>query len=181
MRDNLLEICSNQEAHNGLGWAVGEKEIVFYDNNGRMMGRNHIWVQGTLMTLVWIFDQVGIYTNLGKTKSMVCTPGFIWGEMGKEAYNQQAMGEGATLKEQNRTRVSCRERRVTMEASYLQQHVASIHGRSLLHKREVDNGVWGRDTYRVSFHRFLNSVAYMIEGFSLREKIPVRVWDHFMY
>ena len=70
------------------------------------MGRKYVWVQGTLTTLMRVFERLRLYTNLGKAKSMPCTPGFIWGKMGQDAYKRRAMGEGAIFWEWNFTRVS---------------------------------------------------------------------------
>ena len=46
-----------------------------------------------LTTLVWMFAQVGIDKNLGKTKLMTCMIGFIWGNIGNKAYTRKAVGE----------------------------------------------------------------------------------------
>ena len=93
----LREVFGPQEALHGLEWAEGEQYIVFYIDNGRIVGRNPISVQGTLTTLVWMSERVGIYMNLGKTKSMTCAPRFIWRQMLKEENTQRATGEGATF------------------------------------------------------------------------------------
>ena len=71
-----------------MGWAMGEHDIVVYSYNGLIMGRNQIWVQGTLTTPIWMFYCLRLYTNLEKTKSMTCTPGSTWGQMGQDAYKQ---------------------------------------------------------------------------------------------
>ena len=57
--------------------------------------------------------------NLGKTEYMTYMPGFIWGEMGNEAYMQRVTGEGANFWEWNRTRVSCGECGMAMLVSSL--------------------------------------------------------------
>ena len=75
----LMKVCGNQEAQHGLVWASEDQDVVFYADDGRIAGRNPMWVQGALILRAWIFEQVGLYTNLGKTNSMTCTPGFIWG------------------------------------------------------------------------------------------------------
>ena len=41
-RSILIEVCGPQEAHHGLVWAVGEQDIIFYANDGHIMGRNPI-------------------------------------------------------------------------------------------------------------------------------------------
>ena len=63
----------------------GEKNICFYADDGQIAGRDLIWVQEALTTTVRIFERVGLQKELDKTKAMICTPGFIWGQHGYEA------------------------------------------------------------------------------------------------
>ena len=93
----LLEGCGSQEALHGLVWAAGGQDIMFYSDGGRIVGGNPVWVQRTLTTIVRVSEQVGMYTNLGKTKDMTCTHRFIWGGVGKKSYKQQATGEGTSF------------------------------------------------------------------------------------
>ena len=44
-----------------------------------------------------IFCRVGLEMNLKKTRSMVCTPVFIWGKIREEAYKRRATGEGSDV------------------------------------------------------------------------------------
>ena len=41
---------------------------MFYAKDGCIMWREPLWVQGTLTTLVRMFEKLVIYKNLGKTK-----------------------------------------------------------------------------------------------------------------
>ena len=75
VRSILMEVCITKEAQNGLGWAAGEQDIVFYADYSRIARRNPIWVQGVLTTFVQMFEQVQLERNLGKTKYTACTPG----------------------------------------------------------------------------------------------------------
>ena len=86
-----------QEAYHRLGWTADEHKIVFYEDDGRIAGRNPIWVQTTLTLVVWIFERVGIITNLGNTKAMMCNPGLIWEKQETSSYKRRAAGEGATF------------------------------------------------------------------------------------
>ena len=79
VRAVLLEVCDSQEAHHGFGWAVGDHNILFYADFGRIAGRNMIWAQTALTSMVRMFERVGLHINLSKTKSMVFMSGFIWG------------------------------------------------------------------------------------------------------
>ena len=85
VRETLQEICGLHEAQHGFGWSAGEHYISFYADDGRISGRDPIWVQAVLTTMVRIFVRYGLQTNLDKTKAMICTPGFIWGQQGSEA------------------------------------------------------------------------------------------------
>ena len=60
MQATFLEFCGPQKAQYGLVWATGEHDIVFHSENGRTVGRNPIWVQGTLETLVHMFERFGL-------------------------------------------------------------------------------------------------------------------------
>ena len=94
VRASLLEVCGPQEAQHGFRWAVGELNISFYAGDGRIAERNPIWVQTELMAMVRIFERVCLQTNPSKTRAMVCTSGFIWGQQVFEAYKQRATVEG---------------------------------------------------------------------------------------
>ena len=55
-------------------------------------------MQEELLFTVAMLCKLGLAKNLEKTKSMVYMSGFIWGQLGKEAYNWQVKGEGSTIR-----------------------------------------------------------------------------------
>ena len=75
----LAEVCGPQESHHGLEWVSGGRNLVFYADNGRIVGRDPYQVQDSLSVTVDMFRRVGLETNLEEMKEVVCTPGFIWG------------------------------------------------------------------------------------------------------
>ena len=79
VRAVLLDVCGPQEKHHGFGWSAGEHCIVFYADDGQIAGRNPIWLQMTMTTMVRMFMRVLLQTNRGNTKGLVCNPGLIWG------------------------------------------------------------------------------------------------------
>ena len=115
VRAVLEEVCIPQESQHGMGWEVGESNLVFYADDGRISGWDHEWVQDALTLTVAMFLQMGIEANLEKTKAMVCTPGFIWG--GGGVYKRRVRGEGVTFRDCNNMRVSCSTYGVTVAAS----------------------------------------------------------------
>ena len=121
-------VYSQQESQHDMGCAAGERILVFYADDGRIVGRYHEWIQDALTVTVVMFSRMGLDANLKKTKVMVCTPGFIWGDWGETAYKRWATGEGANFRERKRTWVSCNKCIVTVEASYLKANMARIYG-----------------------------------------------------
>ena len=70
-------VCGPQSVRHGMGWAAGNHNLIFYTNDGRIGGRDHIWVQDYLAVSVVMLQCMGLETNLEKTKDLVCTPGYI--------------------------------------------------------------------------------------------------------
>ena len=66
-----------QEAHHGLILEYGEINLVFYTNYGRILGRDHEWVQDVLTVTVAMFRRMRLETNLEKTKFMVFMSSFV--------------------------------------------------------------------------------------------------------
>ena len=44
----MEEVCVPQESHNGMVWAAGEREPVFYTDDRIIVGRVPYWVQESL-------------------------------------------------------------------------------------------------------------------------------------
>ena len=52
VRAELGVVRRPQEAQDGMGWAAGGRNLVFYADYGSIMGRNHIWAQDALTMTV---------------------------------------------------------------------------------------------------------------------------------
>ena len=81
VRAVLAEVCRPQEDHHGLGWETGERNLLLYADDGQIAGRDPDWFWNALAVMVEMFARVRLETNLEKTKDIVCTPGFIWGQI----------------------------------------------------------------------------------------------------
>ena len=64
VRATLEVVCSPHEARHGMGWAAGERNLVFYAEDGGIGGRDHIWLQDALAVSVAMFQRMGLETNL---------------------------------------------------------------------------------------------------------------------
>ena len=77
VRETLEVVCVPQKVRHGMGWAAGERNLIFYADEGRIAWRDHIWVQYALMASVAMFQRILLEMNLDKTKALVCTRGYI--------------------------------------------------------------------------------------------------------
>ena len=50
--------CRPQEAQHSLGWAAGDRNTIFYADDGRIAGRDHEWVQDALLATVVMFHRM---------------------------------------------------------------------------------------------------------------------------
>ena len=60
-----------------LGMGGWGEETGFYDDDGRIAGRDHKWVQYELTVRVAMIGRMGLDTKLERTNAVVYTPGFI--------------------------------------------------------------------------------------------------------
>ena len=44
VREVFGVVCGLKEAQHGMGWATGERSLLFYADDRRISGRDHIWV-----------------------------------------------------------------------------------------------------------------------------------------
>ena len=158
IREALLEVCGYRESHSGFGWAAVEHNVWFYAYDGRVAGCNLILVQTSLTAMVRMFERVGLKKNLSKTKSMVCTLGFIWVQQVLYAYKWRATVEGTTFLERNRTSISYEDCRGEMAASSLRHHMERSHGIVLPQVRGLDVSRGDPYIYKMSFPRIMKSV-----------------------
>ena len=87
----LEVVCPPQEERHGMGWATGERNLIFYTDDGRIGGRYQIWFQDALTVSVAMFQLMVLETNMEKTKYLVCTPGYIWVKWSWVAYKRRAI------------------------------------------------------------------------------------------
>ena len=64
VRAVLGAVCGPHEARHKMGWALGERNLVFYKDYRRISVRDHIWVQDALTVTVAMFGRVGLENNL---------------------------------------------------------------------------------------------------------------------
>ena len=70
----FTEMVERAEERSGRGQEGRHKNYFLYSDDGMVPSSDLRWIQGTLSTLVGLFDRVGLKTNFGQTIGMVCLP-----------------------------------------------------------------------------------------------------------
>jgi hypothetical protein len=128
------------------------------------------------------FERVGLRTNVQKTKTMTCTPGYISGQVAVPAYQRRMEGVGESYRERQCRRVECSICGKDLAASSLDSHHRTVHG-------TVPQGDVGRADapgrqpaeYRVSFPKILTRVTCPVAGCSGNASSWTNLRRHFTY
>ena len=64
VRAVVAVFCGTQGAHHGMGWVAGERNLLFYADDGHIAEGDHIWVQDYLTVTLLMFRRVVLETNL---------------------------------------------------------------------------------------------------------------------
>ena len=73
----LSQVVREGSEITGLGQTVVKKFTIFYADNGLVVAGDHEWLQHAIDVLSGLFEQVGLWMNIKKTKCMSCMPGHI--------------------------------------------------------------------------------------------------------
>jgi hypothetical protein len=128
VRHWLTLVLDDGSEVNGFGRMVREQLVLFYADDGLLAARNHLWLQMALSRLCELFERVGLRTNVQKTKTMTCTPGYISGQVAVPAYRRRMEGVGESYRERQRRRVECSICGKDLAASSLDSHHRTVHG-----------------------------------------------------
>ena len=69
------------------------QNALLYANDCMVVSSELRWLQGAFITLVGLFDRVGLRTNVRKTVGMVCRPCQAAGTQSEVVYGRRMMGE----------------------------------------------------------------------------------------
>ena len=58
VRAVLDVVCGHREAEHSLVWAVWERNMIFYADDGMIAGQDHEWIQGELLVTVAMFRRM---------------------------------------------------------------------------------------------------------------------------
>ena len=89
VREWLRQALGEEAAKNGVAEMARTFIVLFYVDDGYIASRDPVFLQTCLDILVGIFERVGLFTNVKKTKAMTCLPGKIRYSLSKESYKKR--------------------------------------------------------------------------------------------
>ncbi len=77
VREWIHQMLGGEAAHNGLRDRVVKILVAFYVEDGLVASQDPVWLQESFDILIGLFEQIGLFTNANKTKTMVCILGRV--------------------------------------------------------------------------------------------------------
>ena len=139
--------------------------------------------QGAFITLVGLFDRVGLRTNSGKTVGMVCRPCQAVGTQLEAAYGRRMTGEGPSYRERHKGRVQCRECGEEIAARSLAGHRMTQHGQAAEERRRWKTSTMGEEprAYRMAFLAMGGPRSFPFEEFPGQAATRTAMRVHFLH
>ena len=97
---------------------------LFYVDDAFIASRDHVFLQNSLDTLISVFERVGLYTNVQKTKSMTFLPGKIRPRFSNELYERRF---GSGEQEEVQDQVQCDICKKMLKPASLRKHLERQH------------------------------------------------------
>ena len=157
---------------------------LLYDNSGMVESTDPGWLQLAFETMMWLFDRVGLWTNVRKTVGMVCRICRSDGVRADEDYTRRMTGEGRSFKERQHEWVICPECRKELTKGSLVTHRLTQHSVAKGGPEpEGEEAYGGNDprTYRLAFLAKAGPRPCPAEGCSgqasMRTGMRVKLWN----
>ena len=157
------------------------QDALFYADDSMVASSNPRWIQWEFDTLVSLFDRVGLWTNVGKTVSMVFCPCQAAGTQSEAAYGRRMTGEGPTYRERWKGSVQCGYFGKEMAAGSLASHMLMQHGWETEERWSWESLATGGEpqTYRMTFPTKGGPQSCQVEGCPGRVGTRTAMWMHF--
>ena len=128
-----VEVMSEGAGEQGVHGQEGRHQnALLYSDDGMVELSDPGWIQGAFRNLVWLFERVGLNTNVGKTVRMVCRPCQATGTQSEAAYNQRLMGAGTSYQERQRVWVHCTECGEETALEFPEVHLQTQHRKATI-------------------------------------------------
>ena len=128
VREWLRRALGEEAAKDGVAQMAARFIALFYVDDGFIASRDPVLLQKCLDILVAVFERVGLYTNVQKTKSMTCLPGKIRGRFSNETYERRfGSGEQEEIEEEEQGQVESHICKKMLKPASLQKHLERQH------------------------------------------------------
>ena len=103
----LSQVVGEGSENTGLGLTATNKLTIFYADDGLVVAHDHEWLPHAIDVLSGLFEQVGLWMSINKTKCMSYMPGHISDWMSTVAYKHRMEGTGLSHRERQCHGVWC--------------------------------------------------------------------------
>jgi hypothetical protein len=121
-----------EDAVSGLQCRVKEHCMLFYAEDGMIGSHDPKWLQESFDVLVELFKCImGLWTNVDKTKVMICTPRSLQTRESDISYKRRQTRQGKSFHARKQQQVNCTERGKSLVTGSLKSHMEMQHGLDL--------------------------------------------------
>jgi hypothetical protein len=124
VREWLYQMLDEDIARDGIGDRVAKILVAFYIDDGRIASQDPVWLQESFNILIGLFERIGLFTNVSKTKVMICIPGRIRKAYTEEQYAKYKSPTGAAANNK-RHQINCEICGTSLAAGSYQSHLES--------------------------------------------------------
>ena len=130
VREWLRQALGEEAAKNGVAEMARTFIVLFYVDDGYIASRDPVFLQTCLDILVGIFERVGLFTNVKKTKAMTCLPGKIRYSLSEESYRKRFLPKEEEEEEETEIleeKVECEICHKKLKPASLRKHLERKH------------------------------------------------------
>ena len=131
VREWLRQALEEEAAKNGVAEMARTFIVLFYVDDGYIASRDPVFLQTCLDILVGIFERVGLFTNVKKTKAMTCLPGKIRYSLSEETYKKRFLPKEEEEEEEEteilEEKVECEICHKKLKPASLRMHLERKH------------------------------------------------------
>ena len=128
-------------ANQGFGWLITDYASFFYADDDLLSSTDPVWLQDALDTMCDLCQQIGMKTNVTKTKYMLCLPKAEYTNISAKAYRHRITGEGFSHKERLKQQTRCPNCDKNLSVGSLPHHMRTQHGKEAPKPEPIDAGL----------------------------------------
>ena len=161
VREWLRQTLGDDAAKDGVAHMAAKFIALFYVDDAFIASRDHVFLQNSLDTLISVFERVGLYTNVQKTKSMTFLPGKIRPRFSNELYERRF---GSGEQEEVQDQVQCDICKKMLKPASLRKHLERQHNVYTNFFEEYKDLMEEREPMHYTCQLFQEGICCPVEG-----------------